>query len=156
VAIVPAELRWPQGVTGEAVGALAWRCFGRARHPAFADWNAASWTRWPHLLVRVGDAVPSPVDAAAKAAGLSRTIAGLVPNFCSVAPVLSGSDLLSTLPALAMSETLHAYRLESREVPFPLPALPHAMVWCSGRSRDPGLTWLRERVRPIVKRNFAS
>jgi LysR family transcriptional regulator, mexEF-oprN operon transcriptional activator len=55
-----------------------------------------------------------------------------------------------------MSETLHAYRLESREVPFPLPALPHAMVWCSGRSRDPGLTWLRERLRPIVKRNFAS
>ena len=156
VAIVPAEVRWPQGVTGEAVGALAWRCFGRAGHPAFNDWSAASWANWPHLMVRVGDAVPSPVDAAAQAAGLKRSIAGWVPNFCAVAPILSGSDLLSTLPMLAMSETLHAYRLESREVPFALAPLPHALVWCSGRSRDPGLTWLRDRLRPIVKRNFAS
>src|ERR1700742_2360419 len=30
-ALLPSELRWPQGVTGEAVGALGWRCFGRAR-----------------------------------------------------------------------------------------------------------------------------
>jgi hypothetical protein len=27
-------------------------------------------------------------------------------------------------------------------------------VWCSGRSRDPALSWLRDRLRPIVKRNF--
>ncbi len=37
----------------------------------------------------------------------------------------------------------------------PLPPLPHAMVWCSGRSRDPGLEWLRDRLRPIAKQNFA-
>jgi DNA-binding transcriptional LysR family regulator len=52
------------------------------------------------------------------------------------------------------TETLHAYRLDSAEVP--LPPLPHAMVWCGGRSRDPALSWLRDRLRPIVKRNFAS
>jgi DNA-binding transcriptional LysR family regulator len=73
-----------------------------------------------------------------------------------VAPVLANSDLLSTLPALAMKEAQRAYRLESMQVPFQLPPLPHAMVWCSGRSRDPGLIWLCDRLRPIVKRNFAS
>jgi hypothetical protein len=30
------------------------------------------------------------------------------------------------------------------------------MVWCGGRRRDPALNWLRDRLRPIVKRNFAS
>jgi len=155
VAVVPTELRWPQGVTGESVGALGWRCFARAKHPTFRDWSADAWARAPHLMVRVGDAVASPVDVAASAAGLKRTIAGWVPNFCAVAPVLSRSDLLSTLPALAMKEALRAYRLDSMEVPFPLPPLPHAMVWCSGRSRDPGLNWLRERLNPIVKRHFA-
>ena len=155
IAIVPSELRLPHGVTGEAAGALGWRCFGRARHPASRGWNMETWARAPHLMVRVGDAVASPVDVAASAAGLSRTIAGWVPNFCAVAPVLASSDLLSTLPALAMKEALRAYRLESVEVPFPLSPLPHAMVWCSGRSRDPGLNWLRDRLRPIVKRNFA-
>jgi LysR family transcriptional activator of mexEF-oprN operon len=155
IAIVPSELRWPQGVTGEAAGALTWRCFARAKHPAFRDWNAEAWQGAAHLMVRVGDAVPSPVDVAASAAGLKRTIAGWVPNFCAVAPILAGSDLLSTLPTLAMTEALRAYRLDSAEVPFPLAPLPHAMVWCSGRSRDPGLNWLRDRLRPIVKRHFS-
>jgi DNA-binding transcriptional LysR family regulator len=40
------------------------------------------------------------------------------------------------------------------EVPFPIAPLPHAMVWCGGRSRDPALRWLRDRLRPIVRRNF--
>jgi DNA-binding transcriptional LysR family regulator len=107
-------------------------------------------------MVRVGDTVASPVDVAASVAGLTRRIAGWVPNFCAVAPILAGSDLISTLPALAMVEALRAYRLESVEVPFALPPLAHTMVWCSGRSRDPGLNWLRDRLRPIVKCNFAS
>lgn len=156
VAIVPSELRLPQGVTGEAVGALEWRCFGRSKHPAFRDWNAAAWTRAPHLMVRVGDAVASPVDIAASAAGLTRSVAGWVPNFCAVAPVLAATELISTLPVLAMKDTLRAWRLESVAVPFALPPLPHAMVWCNGRNRDGGLVWLRERLRPIVKRHFAS
>ena len=156
VAIVPAELRWPHGVTGEAVGALGWRCFGRRGHPAISEWGREAWARFQHLAVRVGDHVTSPVNAAAKTAGLERTIAGWVPNFSAVAPVLAGSDLLSTLPMAAMMETLAAYRLVAMEVPFPIAPLPHAMVWCSGRSRDPGLAWLRDRLRPIVKRNFAA
>jgi len=156
IAIVPAELHWPPGVTGESIGALTWRCFGRHVHPAFRAWGRASWVGFPHLVVRVGDTLASPVNLAAAAAGLSRSIAGWVPNFSAVAPILAGSDLLATLPELAMSETVHAYRLDSREVPFPLPPLPHAMIWCSGRSRDPALEWLRHRLRPIARQNFAS
>jgi LysR family transcriptional regulator, mexEF-oprN operon transcriptional activator len=156
VAIVPAQLRWPPGVTGESIGALKWRCFGRRGHPAFGAWGRESWASWPHLVVRVGDTLASPVNVAAAAAGLARSIAGWVPNFSAVAPVLAGSDLLATLPELAMSETVHAYRLDSADVPFPLPDLPHAMVWCSGRSRDPGLDWLRSQLRPIARQNFAS
>jgi DNA-binding transcriptional LysR family regulator len=156
IAIVPAELRWPQGIAGEAVGALGWRCFARNGHAAFSDWGPDSWARWPHLVVRVGDSLTSPVNVAAATAGLQRTIAGWVPNFSAIAPVLAGSELLATLPAVAMTETLHAYKLDGREVPFPIAPLPHAMVWCNGRSRDAGLIWLRDRLRPIVKRNFAS
>lgn len=156
VAIVPTELRWPHGVTGEAVGALGWRCFGRRGHPAFSKWGRENWAGFPHLAVRVGDSVASPVNVAAKAAGLERNIAGWVPNFSAAAPILAGSDLLSTLPMPAMMEALDAYGLVGMKVPFPIAPLPHAMVWCSGRSRDPGLIWLWDRLRPIVKRHFAS
>jgi DNA-binding transcriptional LysR family regulator len=155
VAIVPAELRLPESVASEAVGALGWRCYGRKKHPAFAKWNRQTWTRWPHLVVRVGDSLTSPVNVAASAAGLDRTIAGWVPHFSAIAPVLANSDLLATLPVIAMVETMHAYDLESREVPFPIAPLPHVMVWSTTRSRDPAMNWLRDRLRPIVKRNFA-
>ena len=155
VAIVPAGLRLPDGVAGEAVGALRWRCFGRKDHPAFAKWNRQAWTRWPHLVVRVGDTLVSPVNVAASAAGLERRIAGWVPHFSAIAPVLANSDLLATLPVVAMAETMHAFDLESRDVPFPIEPLPHAIVWSTTRSRDPAMTWLRDRLRPIVKRNFA-
>ena len=155
VAIVPADLRLPEGVASESLGALGWRCYGRKKHPAFARWNRQTWTRWPHLVVRIGDSLTSPVNVAASAAGLDRTIAGWVPHFSAIAPVLANSDLLATLPVIAMVETMHAFDLESREVPFPIAPLPHVMVWSTTRSRDPAMNWLRDRLRPIVKRNFA-
>lgn len=154
VAIVPAQLRMPDGVNSEAIGALKWQCFCRKDHPALSKWGRKSWSQWPHLAVRVGDSLTSPVNLAAAAAGVERRIAGWVPHFSAIAPVLAGSDLLATLPAIAMAETLHPYRLGSREVPFPIEPLPHAMVWSSRRSADPDMTWLRDRLRPIVKSKF--
>jgi DNA-binding transcriptional LysR family regulator len=150
-AIVPSELRLPDGVVSEAIGAFGWRCFGRRGHPAFSRWRSKNWARWPHLAVRVGDSLTSPISVAASAAGLERRIAGWVPHFSAIAPVLASSDLLATLPAIAMAETLHPYSLDSREVPFPIAPLPHAMIWSAGPSRDTGLAWLRDRLRPIVK-----
>lgn len=82
-AIAPARLRLPPGVVSEAIGALNWQCFGRRNHPAFRRWDGMAWTRWPHIVVRVGDQLESPVNIAAAAAGLERTIAGWVPNFQS-------------------------------------------------------------------------
>jgi DNA-binding transcriptional LysR family regulator len=154
VAIVPAQLHLPKGVSGDPVGALKWRCFARQNHPAFSEWGRESWSRWPHLAVRVGDNLTSPVNLAAASAGLERVIAGWVPHFSAIAPVLARSDLLATLPSIAMAETLHPYRLDSRQVPFPIAPLPHAAVWSSGRSRDPEIAWLRDRLHPIIKSKF--
>ena len=78
IAIVAAQLRMPGGVNSEAIGALKWQCFGRQRHPAFSRWGRKSWSQWPHLAVRIGDSLASPVNLAASAAGLERNIAGWV------------------------------------------------------------------------------
>src|SRR5258708_7599964 len=71
----------PDGVNSEVIGALEWQCFGRQRHPAFSGWGRRSWSQWPHLAVRVGDSLTSPVNLAASTAGLKRNIAGWVPHF---------------------------------------------------------------------------
>jgi DNA-binding transcriptional LysR family regulator len=107
------------------------------------------------VAVRVGDSLASPVNAAAAAAGLDRTIAGWVPHFSGIAPVLADSDLIATLPAVAMTDTLRPYGLDSRPVPFPIDPLPHAMLWSGQRGRDPEIAWLRDQLRPIVKSKFA-
>ena len=93
--------------------------------------------------------------AAAAAAGLNRTIAGWVPHFSAIAPVLADSDLIATLPAVAMTDTLRPYGLDSRSVPFPIDPLPHAILWSAQRGRDPEIAWLRDQLRPIVKSKFA-
>jgi DNA-binding transcriptional LysR family regulator len=154
-AIAPAGLRLPDGVAAEPIGALAWACFARRDHPAFARWGVRAWTRWPHLVVRVGDRLDSPVNVAASAAALKRTIAGWLPNFSVVAPVLARTNYLATLPTLAMADTTKPWGLDSRPVPFALPALPHVLLWSANRLRDPEIAWLRARLRPIVRKRFS-
>jgi DNA-binding transcriptional LysR family regulator len=153
-AIVPAGLRRPSGVIAESIGALRWSCFARANHPAFERWGAATWTRWPHVVVRVGDDLESPIDRAASRAGLARTIAGWVPNFSVVGPVLARSDLIATLPALSMANMVEAFGLASRRVPFTIEPIPHAVLWPAMRVDSPELKWLRRRLEPIIKRRF--
>jgi hypothetical protein len=70
-----------------------------------------------------------------------------------VAPVLAGSDLLATLPALAMANTIKPWDLDSRPVPFTLPPLPHALLWNANFTYDPEIAWLSSKLRPIVKRH---
>src|SRR5262245_40582356 len=156
VAIAPTQLRLPQGVTGQTIGALTWRCFARQGHPAFRKWGPKAWSRWPHVVVRVGDSLASPVNAAARAAGLERTIGGWVPHFSAIAPVLRDSDLLATLPSIAMLEVGKLYRLESRQVPFLIDPLPHTMLWSASRGNNREIAWLRDRLRPIVRSKFAN
>jgi DNA-binding transcriptional LysR family regulator len=153
-AIVPAGLRRPAGVVAEPIGALRWRCFARAGHPAFARWGARGWQQWPHVVVRVGDDLESPIDRAASRAGLTRSIAGWVPNFSVVAPVLAASDLMATLPALSMANMVGPFGLGWRRVPFAIEPLPHVLLWPAARIESPDLKWLRRRVEPITKRRF--
>jgi DNA-binding transcriptional LysR family regulator len=155
-AIAPAGLRLPMGIAAEPIGALRWRCFARKGHPAFTRWSAKSWTRWPHLVVRVGDRLESPVNVAAARAKLGRSVAGWVPNFSVIAPVLAQSDLLATLPAPAMADTLRPFGLDWRRVPFTIEPIPHALLWPSARAGDPEVAWLRQRLQPLVKRRFSS
>jgi hypothetical protein len=107
-------------------------------------------------VVRVGDRLESPVTIAATRAKLDRTIAGWVPNFSVIAPVLAKSDLLATLPAPALADTLKPFGLDWRRVPFAIEPIPHVLLWSTARSGDPEVGWLRQRLQPLVKRRFSN
>ena len=57
---------------------------------------------------------------------------------------------------VTLSFSFHGPALDQAIADLGSPPLPHAMIWCSGRSRDPALEWLRGRLRPIARQNFAS
>ena len=96
LAILPAGIRLPEAVSAASVGALQWRCFARRGHAARRSWGRKAWARSSHVVVRVGDRLRSPVDAASSAAGIQRSIGAWVPNFGAVAPLLAAFDLLAT------------------------------------------------------------
>ena len=155
-AIAPAGLRLPTGIAAEPIGALRWRCFapqgpsglcplGRAQLDALAASRRAG--RRP---------AGEPGQCRGGACQPRRTIAGWVPNFSVIAPVLAATDLLATLPAPAMAGTLRPFGLDWRRVPFALEPIPHALLWSAARAGDPEVAWLRQRLQPLVKRRFSS
>jgi hypothetical protein len=83
-----------------------------------------------------------------------RTIAGWVLHFSAIAPVLRHRSVGYSAVGRD-GRTFHQYGLESRHVPFSIDPLPHVMLWSPGRSNDPEITWLRDRIGPIVKSKFA-
>jgi len=150
LAILPAGIRLPEAVSTAPVGALRWRCFARRGHPAFRSWGGKAWARWPHVVVRVGDRLRSPVDAASTAAGIKRSIAAWVPNFGAVAPLLAASDLLATLPAIALAEARESFALVAKPVPIPIGTLPHVMAWSTRHARDPATDWIRALAASVL------
>ena len=151
-ALVPAAAAVPEGVVGETAGQLRWATFLRRGHPAAQRLGKAAWRAFPHVAVRLGDRVPSPVQAAASAGTgtARRRIAVWVPHFSAVAPLLARTDLIATLPLIAMADTIESHDLVAVAPPFPVPPMPHRLVWNRRLEREPGLVWLREHLRRLI------
>lgn len=149
LAIVPASLQLADGLQSTSVGALAWACFGRADHSAWARWDTAQWAAWPHVVVRVGNRLNSPVSQASAFLGIERRIGAWVPHFSAVAPLLAQSDLLATLPLAALVDAMQVYPIRVQPLPFRMTPMPHVLVWSTRPNSDEALHWLRAQVEGI-------
>jgi len=146
LALFPAATDLPDGVQAEAAGAFRWATFARTGHPATPRWGRAEWRRHGHVVVRVSDGLPSPIESAGPDAR-DRYIAAWVPHFSAVAPLLATTDLLATLPMIAMADALKAYDLVVLRPPFAIAPMPHRLWWSARLAGDPGLSWLRTLVQ---------
>jgi DNA-binding transcriptional LysR family regulator len=151
IALGPAALPVPDGLEREQAGTLKWATFARRDHPAIAEWGAKAWARWPHVAVRTGSRVPSPVATAAGALSRERRVAVWVPSFAAVAPLLAQTDLIATLPLVVMHESLERFGLRALPSPVPVEPMPHAVVWSRRLSGDPAVRWIRD----VLCRTFA-
>jgi DNA-binding transcriptional LysR family regulator len=148
LALMPAVEPLPDGVAWADAGAFRWASFVRRGHPAARHWGLVAWRKYAHVMVRVGLSLSSPVESAATRAR-ERRVAAWVPHFSAVAPLLAHTDLIATLPLIAMADSLTRYDLVALPPPFAIPPMPHRLIWSRRLADEPGLCWLRERVAAV-------
>lgn len=108
----------------------------------------------PHLQIRTGSGEPGPIDRAATAAGLSRTIGAVVSQFAMAPAILARTDLLLTVPRVALHGVVAPYGLEERLVPFDVPAMPLALYWSAVLGGEGAVAWFRRRVADVLQRTL--
>lgn len=151
IALVPATLALSDGLAHAEVKPLKWATFMRKGHPASEGWGRAAWSKWPHVAVRVGERMPSPVDLVVGRVDLRRRVAAWVPHFSAVAPLLARTDLIATLPTVVMVDALGRFGLRARKPPIRLDPMPHRLVWSRRLANDAGLRWLRGHVQAVFR-----
>ncbi len=142
----------PSAIHNEALrstplGTWPWAVYGRAGHPAFSRWSLEKWSTYPHLQVRTsvlrGE---GPIERTASERGIQRRVGAVVPHFSLAAPVLAQTDLLLTVPRMAMGHAADAYALEHRKVPFELAPVQLSLFRSATTGDEPGVRWFLDQV----------
>ena len=150
--VAPSALNRPGGLRSAPAGELAWRCFMRQGHPAAANWGPAAWQHHGHVVVGIGDRLPSPVEAASDHVKLNRRVVTQVPSFAVVAPLLARSDLIATLPSLTLTESARTHDLLALDPPFQIDPIPHTAYWSARLDGDPAIQWIINSFVPVLAR----
>ncbi len=147
--VAPTGMGLVEGIRSMPIGALSWQSFMRTGHPALRNWGRKAWLRHPHVVVMVGDRMQSPVQAAG-AMALERRVGAYVPNFSAVAPLLARTDMIATLPTLAIGESAQHYGLMAKPPPLVIPPIAHSLFWSTQHGNEPALKWLRHALEPML------
>lgn len=126
-----------------------WLTYARKDHPALDDWGIEAWTRWPHLKLRLGNTVPSPVEDVAKAGGPQRRIGAWIPTGFGVGPLVARTNMLATFPPIGIREALKELGLRVLEPPVPIAPMPVRFLWSFRLANDPGSRWFRAIVLDV-------
>ncbi len=155
LALLPEVMSRPEGVAHAPAGFLNWACFMRAGHPGLARWDLAQWRAWPHIVVDTGDIVKNPVIQATEQAQTERRTGMMVPTFGAVAPVLSQTNMLATLPAIVLADAIVQFKLDVRHVAIDIPPMPHVIAWSARLNKDPASQWLRNCFTQVFQEKLA-
>lgn len=132
---------------GEVIGKWSWAVYGRNHHPAFKNWSLGNWAQFGHL--QISTTTPTgrgPIDRTMQQLGLSRQIGAVVPYFSMAAPILAQTDMLLTVPSVAMDSAANIYGLQRRDVPFDLQPLEFSLFRSATAGDKPDIRWFYERV----------
>lgn len=125
-------------------------CVVRKKHPVRGRLTLERYVELDHLLVANPGYGPGVVDCALQARGLQRRVALRVPHFLVAPAIVARTDLVLTVPRRVL-EIVDTSLLRIAEPPLALEAFGVHLVWHRRSERDPGATWLRERIGACVR-----
>lgn len=103
----------------------------------------------PHLLTSFSAGLKGFIDERLAELGAERSVQFSSRNFSTSAFMLKGMAAFSTLPTYIAALWRDALGLVVRELPFPVPIFAVSLMWAVVSDLDPGLVWLRDRVRNL-------
>lgn len=156
-AVIAPSFRQTDEVRGVELGSWPWVTFGRKDHPGLVDWSLENWAKFPHLQVSASS--PSgrnPIDLAASKLGVTRNIGAVVPYFSMAAPIISETNMLLTVPSVAMRDSAEVYGLAERDLPFDMPPITLSLFHSAKFGDEPEIRWFRTLVANVVRTHVSS
>lgn len=101
----------------------------------------------PHLLASFSAGLTGFIDERLAELGKQRRVSFSSRNFSTLAFMLKEVPAFATLPSYIARIWQDGLGLRVDELPFPVPQFSVSMLWSAAGDRDPGLVWLRDRLR---------
>lgn len=133
----------------------------RSGHPAVEASRGgriplAAYLDHGHVLVTVFGGRSGVIDDALAQAGHHRRIALWLPYFATAALLVSGSDLILTLPRRVAEACADPLGLVTLRPPFDPEPFGYQLVWHERTRGDAGCAWLRDLCRSAMGRVWGS
>lgn len=146
-ALIAPSFKQSDEFRGTVLGSWPWVVFGRADHPAFTDWSLEAWARFPHLQIGRGISTNgSPIDREVTPLGVSRRIGAVLTHFSMAPPVLAETDMLLSVPAVALQDAARTYGLAQRALPFDMTPLELMLFRSAAMGDEPEIRWFHAHV----------
>jgi DNA-binding transcriptional LysR family regulator len=122
-------------------------CLMRRGHPlAGATMNAKDFLAAQHLIVASMESPYDKINQSLEKAGIITAAHFTVPHFGAVPYILSGSDLLVTVPQKLAESAAAPFGLTYVKPPLRLPTLQTNVFWHRRFNQDEGNQWLRNLI----------
>lgn len=105
-----------------------------------------------HIVMRPQDSRGDTFqDWFVKRLGLERRVAATSYGFATVAALLVGTPHVATMHERLARQMAQLHPLVIKPCPVEIPPMAQGLQWHQYRTQDPGIAWLRERVRAAAR-----
>jgi len=131
-------------------------CAARRNHPRIGDSiSLEQFQNEVHLAISTSGTGHGIVEKTLEAKGIKREVALTVPSFLGIAPILTSTDFLVTLPAQLAEHLAGSGNIKVLRLPFPLAPYVIMQHWHERYTHDPAVRWLRSLIAELFSEQNA-